>query len=154
MHNSSEIKFFFLKVASWCHRPSSNLFIILVELSGPGLPYGTVPDPYPQMITLFLVFTYIWQEDVAKISKISGAPRNVIRTGNTMVTKRNHLLYHFSTIVHLHLASFYAQNTLKKYLGNMLIEQISALELRGPGALVVHVLLKLVNFITKQKSLR
>ena len=25
----------------------------------------------------FVVFTYIWQEDVAKISKVPGAPRNV-----------------------------------------------------------------------------
>ena len=31
----------------------------------------------PQMIELFLVFTYIWQEDVAKIPQVPGAPRNV-----------------------------------------------------------------------------
>ena len=29
------------------------------------------------MVRLFLVFTYIWQEDVAKISEVPGAPRNV-----------------------------------------------------------------------------
>ena len=28
------------------------------------------------MVRLLLVFTYIWQEDVAKISKVPGAPRN------------------------------------------------------------------------------
>ena len=33
--------------------------------------------PRAQMVRLFLVFTYIWQEDVAKISKVPGAPRNV-----------------------------------------------------------------------------
>ena len=36
----------------------------------------------------------------------------------------------------------------------MLIEQIIEIELRGPGPLVVHVLLQLVISITKQKSLR
>ena len=30
-----------------------------------------------QMVRLFLVFTYIWQEDVAIIPKVPGAPRNV-----------------------------------------------------------------------------
>ena len=41
------------------------------------------------MVILFLVFTYIWQEDVAKIFKVPGAP------GNNMVNWRNHLLYDF-----------------------------------------------------------
>ena len=31
------------------------------------LPYGTVPGHGPQMVRLLLVFTYICQEDVAKI---------------------------------------------------------------------------------------
>ena len=31
-----------------------------------------------------------------------------------MVSKRNHLMYHFSNTILFHLASFYAQNTLKK----------------------------------------
>ena len=50
-----------------------------------------------------------------------------------MFSKRNHLLYHFSITIHLHLASFYAQNTLKKQLGKMLIDQIFEFQLRGPG---------------------
>ena len=50
-----------------------------------------------------------------------------------MFSKRNHLLYHFSITSHLHLASFYAQNTFKKSLGKMLIEQIIEFELRRPG---------------------
>ena len=42
-----------------------------------------------------------------------------------MVGRRNHLLYHFSITIHLHLASFYAQDTfLKNYVVKMLIEQI------------------------------
>ena len=31
----------------------------------------------PDLRRFFLVFTYIWQEDLAKISKVLGAPRNV-----------------------------------------------------------------------------
>ena len=49
-----------------------------------------------------------------------------------MLSKRNHLLYHFSITIQLHLASFYVQNTLKKKLGKMLIEQIIEFELREP----------------------
>ena len=51
-----------------------------------------------------------------------------------MVSKRSHLMYHFSvTIIHLHLASFYAQNHLKKITyGKMLIEQKIESELKGP----------------------
>ena len=41
------------------------------------LPYGTVSGPRAQMIRLFLAFTYIWQEDFAKISKVPGALSNV-----------------------------------------------------------------------------
>ena len=28
--------------------------------------FGSVPRPCPQIVGLFLVFTYVWQEDVAK----------------------------------------------------------------------------------------
>ena len=34
-------------------------------------------EPSSQMVRLFLVFTYIWQKDFVKISKVPGAPRNV-----------------------------------------------------------------------------
>ena len=51
-----------------------------------------------------------------------------------MFSKRNHLLYHFSITIHLHLASFYAQNTFKKIARKMLIEQSIEFELRGPGS--------------------
>ena len=45
-----------------------------------------------------------------------------------MFSKRNHLLDHFSITIHLHLASFYAQNTFKKIARKMLIEQIIEFE--------------------------
>ena len=53
-----------------------------------------------------------------------------------MFIKPNHLLDHFSITIHLHLASFYAQNTFKKIARKILIEQIIEFEfeLRGPGS--------------------
>ena len=54
--------------------------------------------------------------------------------GNNMFSERNHLLYHFSIRIHLHLASFYAQNTFKKIARKMLIEQLIEFELRDPGS--------------------
>ena len=44
---------------------------------GPDLFYDTVPGPQAQMVRLFLIFTYIWQEDLAKIPKVPRARRNV-----------------------------------------------------------------------------
>ena len=44
----------------------------------PNLFYGTVPGPRTQMVRLFFfIFTYIWQEELAKIPKVSGAQRDV-----------------------------------------------------------------------------
>ena len=70
------------------------------------------------MVRLFLVFTYMWQEDVAIIPKVPGAPHNVYRVPgiNYMVGTRNHLLYHFLITIHLQLAGFYAQNTFLKII--------------------------------------
>ena len=72
-----------------------------------------------------------------------------------MFSKRNHLLYHFSIRNHLHLAGFYAQNTFKKKLGKMLIEQIIEFQLKGPGppGRTCTPIILLVNFMTKQKPL-
>ena len=58
-----------------------------------------------------------------------------------MLSKRNHLLCHFSITIQLHLASFYAQNTLKKIAREMLIKQIIEFQLVGPGPPAIHVLL-------------
>ena len=49
----------------------------VMQKPAPYLPYGTAPDPSAQMVGLFLVFTYIWPEDVAKIPLVSRAPPNV-----------------------------------------------------------------------------
>ena len=49
-----------------------------------------------------------------KSPKCQGPRAMYIRPGNNMFSKRNHLLYHFLIAIHLHLASFYTQNTFKK----------------------------------------
>ena len=50
-----------------------------------------------------------------------------------MFIKCDHLLYHFSITIHLHLASFSAQNTLKKIAREMLIEQTTEFQAKGLG---------------------
>ena len=57
-----------------------------------------------------------------------------------MIGKHNHLMHHFLTTIHLHLASFYAQNTLKKLAREMLIEQNVEFELKVLGPLAAHAL--------------
>ena len=85
-----------------------------MEQLAPSLPYGSVPEPLAQIAGFFLVFTYIWRKDVAEISYVPGPAQCNSKSGNNMFTKRNHILYHFSITIHLHLASFYAQKTFKK----------------------------------------
>ena len=53
----------------------------VMQQPGPDLSYGTVPGPRAQMVRLFLIFTYIWQEDLAKIPKVPGAQRNLNTAG-------------------------------------------------------------------------
>ena len=49
-----------------------------LAITGQDLPYGPVPGALrSDGKTLFLVYTYVWQEDVAKIFKVPGASRNV-----------------------------------------------------------------------------
>ena len=49
----------------------------VMQKPGPDLPYGTVPGPRAQMVRLFLISTYTWQEDVTKKNQSAGATRNV-----------------------------------------------------------------------------
>ena len=70
------------KIKGFCHKScylglSSNLFKNVMQLTWRDLQYGTVLGACAQMVTLFLVHTYVWQEDVAKIFKVPGDPRNV-----------------------------------------------------------------------------
>ena len=49
----------------------------VMQLPGPDLSYGTVPGAPRLDVRLFLVFTYIFQEDVTIIPKVPGVPHNV-----------------------------------------------------------------------------
>ena len=48
-----------------------------MQQPGPDLFYGTKPGPRAQMVRLFFIFIYIWQEYLAKIHKVPGAQRDV-----------------------------------------------------------------------------
>ena len=72
----------------------------------------------------FLVFTYIWQEDVAKISKVPGAPRNV-----NPVREYCTIFQQFTPTSPV----FTQKLVLNKLAREMLIEQIILFELRRPG---------------------
>ena len=87
-------------------------FVLKVPILGPHLPFqernavtragftiiqhSTSKGFRAQMVRLFLVFTYIWQEDAAKIFKVPRIPAQY-KSGpsNNMLNRRNHLLYHF-----------------------------------------------------------
>ena len=49
----------------------------VMQQPAPYLACGTVPEPRAQIVGLLLVFTNIWQKNVAKILKVPGAPCNV-----------------------------------------------------------------------------
>ena len=110
MHNPVEVTAGFC-LKSCYHRPSTKFFMNIMQQPGPDLPYGTVPGASRSNGKTFFGFhPYIWQKDVAKISKVAKAlhyvnPARVI-TGLVSVTII--LLYHFSIFIHLDLASFYA----------------------------------------------
>ena len=82
-----------------------------------------------------MVFIYIRQEDIAKNPQSTRSPSQCKSSpGNNLVSRRNHLLYHYSITIHLHHASFYADKLLLKKIskGNV-IEQIIEFKLREPG---------------------
>ena len=78
----------------------------IMQQPGPDLPYGTCHQrPRAQMLKLFLVFTYIWQEDVAKIPNVPGAREIAWLVGVTIYCS----IFSIGTI-YLLLANFYATN--------------------------------------------
>ena len=79
----------------------------VLQLLGLDLPYGRVPGARVQMVRHFLALTYIRKIDVAKIPVVPGAPQCKSGPGSNILTNRpNRLLYHFSTTIQLHPASF------------------------------------------------
>ena len=75
MYNPGEIKEF-CPESSYL-RLSSNLFMNVMQKPRPDLAYGTVPGASRSDARFFLVFTCIWQGDVAKILEVPGATCNV-----------------------------------------------------------------------------
>ena len=73
MYNPDEIKGFYHK-SSYLGL-SSNLFKNVMQQQGGIHPMAQCQKPCAKI--LFLVCTYVWQEDVAKIFKVPGALRNV-----------------------------------------------------------------------------
>ena len=70
MYNPEEITSFCSKSCNL--RPSSNLFTNVMQNQGRIYRMAQCQGPHAQMVRLFLVFTNIWQEDVAKIPKVQG----------------------------------------------------------------------------------
>ena len=101
----------------------------MTQSPGPDLPYGTVPAPRAQMVGLFLVFTCTLAGRCCDNPQSSNGPAQRIRPGNKMIGWHNHLLHHFSTTIHLHLASSYAKKYFlkKRYLGNCSLSKLSNL---------------------------
>ena len=62
------------------------------------------------MMEDFLVFTYIWQEDVEKIFKMPGSPHNVnpARAIAWLVGVTNYCIMFQKRFMHIYLAGFYA----------------------------------------------
>ena len=72
-----------------------------------------------QMVRLFSSTLIFGRRILRKSRKCQGPLAMEIRPENNMVSKGNHLIYHFSIAIHLYLANFYAQNTKKKLaMGN------------------------------------
>ena len=70
-----KLRVFIIKVAT---SGSHLTFLKRNAITGRDLLYGPVPGALrPDGNTLFLIYTYVWQEDVAKIFKVPGFPRNV-----------------------------------------------------------------------------
>ena len=109
-----------------------------------------------QMVRLFLVFTYIWQEDVAKIFKVSRAPHN-INLGRAITWVVGITIY--CTVLNNNLPpprQFLRVKILLKKISEGKCSSNKLLNLNSGGLylLLVYVLVQLVIFMIKQKSLR
>ena len=105
MRNRSEIKGFCSK--SCYLRPSSNLFINVMQQSEPDLTYGTVPGAQLSDVRTFFSLLLFLARFYKNFQSSRGPTQSKSGPFNSMVSKRNYLLYHFSITIHLHLASFY-----------------------------------------------
>ena len=107
----------------------------------------------PMLRLFFLVFTYIWWEDFAKISEVPGAPHNVNPAWSItwLVSVTINCTVPFSTIIHFHLASFYATMYIWKILPRANVHWTNNwIWIDGVWVSWPHILLQ----ATKQKYLR
>ena len=105
MYNPGEAKGFYLK--SSYLRPLSNFFMNVVQLPVPDLPLGTVPEAPRSNGKIFLsLYLYLAGRCCDNSQSTRGPAYRDFGPDNNMVSRRNHLLYHFSITIHLHLASF------------------------------------------------
>ena len=70
--------------------------------------------PRAQMVRLFLLFTSIWQEDVAKIPEVPGTPRNVYPAGAITWLVGVTIYCTFSITTHIYLPVSTQKTLLKK----------------------------------------
>ena len=85
----------------------------VMQLPEPDLPYGTVPGaPHSDDMTFYGFHLYFGGRCSENSQSARGPAQCKSGPGNNMVSRRNHLLYHFSITIHHHLASFYATKYL------------------------------------------
>ena len=113
--------------------------------------------PRAPIVRLFLVFTYIWHEDVAKLSKVPGAPRNAnsARVITWLVGVTIHIVPFFNNNLPPP-RQFLRDKILLKYklAWRSAMEQIIEFELSGSGPPGRTCTPKLVILMAKQKSIK
>ena len=84
--------------------------------------------------TFFGLHIYFAKRFYENLQSAKGPSQSKSGPVNNMVSKRKHLLYHFSITIHIFLASFCATIKLlkKNQLWEVLIDPIIEFELRGP----------------------
>ena len=96
MYNSGEIERVFYP-KSWYLSPSSNAFLNVMQKQRLDLPqYGTVPGASrSDGETFFGLHLYLARRCCENLQRAKGPAQCKSGPGNNMVSKRNHLLYHF-----------------------------------------------------------
>ena len=115
-----------VKLGSFCPKScflrfSSYLFMNVMQQPGSDLPYDTVKGPRAQKLRLFWFSPIFGRKMLQKPPKFQGPRPAQCKTGpsNNMVSRCNHILYHFSIITCLHLAIFTRRNTFEKKISGL-----------------------------------
>ena len=102
--------------------------------------------PRTQTVRLYLWSSPIFgKKMLRKLSNARGPKQCKSIPGKNMVSRRNHLLYHYSLTIDLHPVSFYATILLKKISqGKCSINKLLNLNWGGMGSLALYVLQQLL----------